>query len=116
MDNKYSDIVEFSLRWVAILSPDNATGVNVTEVLPDGLVYVSDDSSMGGSQILLETNEQMSVYDLFKGIAVASGNDAVVAMAEKIAGTEEVMNYQDHSYLSIRKVYHNLQRNLWDLL
>lgn len=47
-------------------------------------------SSMGGSQILLETNEQMSVYDLFKGIAVASGNDAVVALAEKIAGTEEI--------------------------
>ena len=31
----------------------------------------------------------MSVRDLFKGIAVASGNDAVVAMAEKIAGTEK---------------------------
>lgn len=48
----------------------------------------SNASSMGGSQILLETGEQMSVKDLFKGIAVASGNDAVVAMAEKIAGTE----------------------------
>ena len=47
-------------------------------------------SSMGGSQILLETNEQMSVSDLFKGIAVASGNDAVVALAEKIAGTEDM--------------------------
>ena len=57
----------------------------------DDIVTVSENaSSMGGSQILLETNEQMSVYDLFKGIAVASGNDAVVAMAEKIAGTEEV--------------------------
>ena len=56
----------------------------------DDIVTVSSNaSSMGGSQILLETNEQMSVSDLFKGIAVASGNDAVVAMAEKIAGTEE---------------------------
>jgi len=55
----------------------------------DDIVTVSSNaSSMGGSQILLETNEQMSVSDLFKGIAVASGNDAVVAMAEKIAGTE----------------------------
>lgn len=53
------------------------------------MVTVSENASgMGGSQILLETNEQMSVKDLFKGIAVASGNDAVVAMAEKIAGTE----------------------------
>lgn len=55
----------------------------------DIVTVSSNASSMGGSQILLETNEQMSVSDLFKGIAVASGNDAVVAMAEKIAGTEE---------------------------
>ncbi len=56
----------------------------------DDMVTVSENASgMGGSQILLETNEQMSVKDLFKGIAVASGNDAVVAMAEKIAGTED---------------------------
>lgn len=46
-------------------------------------------SSMGGSQILLETGEKMSVEDLFKGIAVASGNDAVVALSEAVAGTEE---------------------------
>ena len=56
----------------------------------DDIVTVSSNAAgMGGSQILLEENEQMSVSDLFKGIAVASGNDAVVAMAEKIAGTEE---------------------------
>lgn len=46
-------------------------------------------SSMGGSQILLETGEKMKVRDLFKGIAVASGNDAVVSLSEAIAGTEE---------------------------
>ena len=46
-------------------------------------------SSMGGSQILLETGEVMTVYDMFKGIAVASGNDAVVALGEYIAGSEE---------------------------
>lgn len=57
----------------------------------DDIVTASANAaSMGGSQILLETNEQMSVHDLFKGIAVASGNDAVVAMAEKIAGTQEL--------------------------
>lgn len=56
----------------------------------DDIVTVSKNaSSMGGSQILLEENEKMSVRDLFKGIAVASGNDAVVALAEQIAGTEE---------------------------
>ena len=56
----------------------------------DEMVTISKNaSSMGGSQILLEENEKMSVRDLFKGIAIASGNDAVVALAEKIAGTEE---------------------------
>ena len=49
----------------------------------------SNASGMGGSQILLETGEKMSVDDLLKGIAIASGNDAVVALAESIAGTEE---------------------------
>ena len=56
----------------------------------EDIVTVSENaSSMGGSQILLETGEQMSVYDLFKGLSVASGNDAAVALAEKIAGSEE---------------------------
>ncbi|SEN22466.1 D-alanyl-D-alanine carboxypeptidase family protein [Paenibacillus sp. OV219] len=45
-------------------------------------------ASMGGSQIFLEPGEQMSVDEMLKGIALASGNDASVAMAEKIAGTE----------------------------
>lgn len=56
----------------------------------DEQVRVSEHAaSMGGSQIFLEPGEQMSVRDLLKGIAVASGNDASVAMAEHIAGTEE---------------------------
>ncbi|MFP7493734.1 D-alanyl-D-alanine carboxypeptidase family protein [Terribacillus saccharophilus] len=46
-------------------------------------------ASMGGSQIFLEPGEEMTVKDLLKGIAVASGNDASVALAEKIAGTED---------------------------
>ena len=56
----------------------------------DDMITVSSNaSSMGGSQILLETGEQMSVEDLVKGVSIASGNDAVVALAETIAGTEE---------------------------
>ncbi|MFC5448012.1 D-alanyl-D-alanine carboxypeptidase family protein [Paenibacillus aestuarii] len=46
-------------------------------------------ASMGGSQIFLEPGEEMSVQEMIKGIAMASGNDASVAMAEKIAGSEE---------------------------
>lgn len=46
-------------------------------------------SGMGGSQIFLQVGEKMIVRDMIKGIAIASGNDASVAMAEKIAGSEE---------------------------
>ena len=57
----------------------------------DQMITVSENASkMGGSQILLETGEQMSVEDLFKGVAVASGNDAVVALGEAIGGSEEM--------------------------
>ena len=46
-------------------------------------------SSMGGSQIFLKAGEKMTVTDLLKGVAIASGNDAVVALAERISGSEE---------------------------
>ncbi len=56
----------------------------------DDMITISEKASnMGGSQILLETNEQMSVDNLLKGITIASGNDAVVALAEAVAGSEE---------------------------
>jgi D-alanyl-D-alanine carboxypeptidase (penicillin-binding protein 5/6) len=45
-------------------------------------------SSMGGSQIFLEPGEEMSVDDLMKGIAIASANDACVALAEHLYGNE----------------------------
>ncbi|KEZ50812.1 MULTISPECIES: D-alanyl-D-alanine carboxypeptidase family protein [Metabacillus] len=46
-------------------------------------------ASMGGSQIFLEPGEEMTVHEMLKGIAIASGNDASVAMAERIAGSED---------------------------
>ncbi|MET3505666.1 D-alanyl-D-alanine carboxypeptidase family protein [Halalkalibacter oceani] len=46
-------------------------------------------ASMGGSQVFLEPGEEMTVSDMLKAIAVASGNDASVAMAEHIGGSEE---------------------------
>lgn len=56
----------------------------------EDMVTVSEyAASMGGSQVFLEPGEQMSVDDLLKAIAVASGNDAAVAMAEHIGGSEE---------------------------
>lgn len=58
----------------------------------DDIVTVSSNASgMGGSQILLETGEQMSVYDLFKGISVASGNDVVVSIKQSQVTKEEII-------------------------
>ncbi len=55
----------------------------------DTVVTASENAKrMGGSTIFLDTGEQMTVHDLLKGIAVASGNDACVAMAEHLAGSE----------------------------
>ncbi len=52
-------------------------------------ITISDNaSSMGGSQIFLESNGLYKVKELVKGITVASANDASVAMAETIAGSE----------------------------
>ena len=54
------------------------------------IITISENASkMGGSQIYLEANEKMSVDDLLKGICMASANDAVVALAETIYGSEE---------------------------
>lgn len=54
------------------------------------IVTVSKNAaSMGGSQIYLSEGEKISVEDLMKGISVASGNDATVAISEYISGSEE---------------------------
>lgn len=57
--------------------------------LNDEVTISQNAADMGGSQLFLQSNQTAKVEDLLKGIAVASGNDAVVAMAEKIAGSEE---------------------------
>lgn len=61
----------------------------------DEKIKVSQNASkMGGSQIYLEAGEEMTVNDLLKGICVGSANDAVVALAERISGTEEAFVFK----------------------
>lgn len=56
----------------------------------DDMITVSEyAASMGGSQVFLEPEEQQTAKDMVKCIAVASANDASVAMAEFIGGSEE---------------------------
>ena len=57
----------------------------------DDKIIVSENASgMGGSQVFLEANKEYLVEDLIKSIIVASANDACVAIAEKISGSEQL--------------------------
>ena len=75
----------------------------IFDAIAQGKIHLEDTvttseyaASMGGSQVFLEAGETQSVDTLIKCISVASGNDASVAMAEYVAGTEslfvEMMN------------------------
>lgn len=56
----------------------------------DDLVTVSAHAAgMGGSQTYMEQGEQFTVRDMLKAVAVVSGNDAAVALAEHLSGSEE---------------------------
>ncbi len=57
--------------------------------LSDSVVVSEHAASMGGSQVYLEAGEQQTVDTMIKCISIASANDASVAMAEHIAGSEE---------------------------
>ena len=72
------------------------TMVLICEALDSGALKMTDvvtasehAASMGGSQIWLEPKETMNVKDLIKAVAIGSANDASVALAEHIAGSEE---------------------------
>ena len=57
--------------------------------LNDMVTISQNAADMGGSQVFLEANMEIEVEQLLKGIAIASGNDAAVAMAEYIAGSTD---------------------------
>lgn len=68
----------------------------IMEAIDEGKLKLTDEveisptaASMGGSQVFLQAGEKYPVEELLKGVAIASGNDAVVALAEKVAGSVE---------------------------
>ena len=80
------------------LSPASVTKIMtlllVFEALEQGKIKLEDKvtvsenaASMGGSQIFLEPGEEMTVDELIKSVVIASANDAAVAMAERIGGS-----------------------------
>ena len=58
--------------------------------LQDQVTISQRAASMGGSQMYMEQGEQQTVETLLKGMAIGSANDACVACAEYVAGTEEI--------------------------
>lgn len=60
-----------------------------SRIQPSDSIVISDyAASMGGSQVFLEEGERMSVEELLKCTVIASANDAAVALAEQVAGSE----------------------------
>ena len=84
----------------AALPPASVTKVMtmllIFEAIDGGLLNLTDiirvsetAAEMGGSQIFLAPGEEMCVDDLLKGLIVSSANDAAVALAEAVCGSEE---------------------------
>lgn len=64
--------------------------IDAGQIKKEDTVRISDyASSMGGSQVYLKAGEEMSVNDLLKSVIVASANDAAVALAEHVCGSEQ---------------------------
>ncbi len=109
LDVRAKSCILMEVKTGKILYEDNADEVTapasitkimslvlIMEALDDGrltldtVVTASEHAcSMGGSQIWLEPNEQMTVDDLLKATVIASANDATVALAEAVSGSEE---------------------------
>ena len=90
----------------------------ILEAIADGRLTWDEEltisehaASLGGTQIFLETNEQMSVRDLFASVAIASANDSVTALGEAISGSEEafvkLMNERASEFGMLNTVFKN---------
>ena len=91
----YSHNVHEQLRPASVTKV--MTILLIMEAIDSGAISLEDSvpcsqkaSSMGGSQIWLDTTETLTVNEMLKAICVVSANDCCVAMAEYIAGSEEM--------------------------
>ncbi len=92
--------VLYELNPAAAMPPASVTKIMtlllVMEAMEAGALSMEESvtasahaASMGGSQIFLKEGESMTVRDLVKSVVIASANDAAVALAERVAGSEE---------------------------
>lgn len=90
----------YAKNEIAEASPASVTKIMtlliVMESINDGRISLDDKicisayaASMGGSQVFLEEGEEMNVEELIKCTVIASANDAAVALAEHIGGSEK---------------------------
>lgn len=106
----------------AALPPASVTKIMtvllVMDAIADGKITIDEKvsvseyaASMGGSQVYLEPGEEMTVGELLKCVVVASANDGAVALAEKVAGSEEafvkMMNERALGLGAKNTVFHN---------
>ncbi len=87
--NKDTELVPASITKIMTLTL-------IFDAIEQGKISLEDEvtvseyaASMGGSQVFLEPRETQTVNTMIKCISIASANDAAVAMAEKIAGSEQ---------------------------
>ena len=76
--------------------------------------------SWGGSKMFVEVNTQVSIEDLLRGLIIQSGNDAAIALAEHVAGSEEAFAGMMNQYAAAfgmvntnyeKKKYNNIKKN-----
>jgi D-alanyl-D-alanine carboxypeptidase (penicillin-binding protein 5/6) len=90
----------YEKEGVTALPPASVTKIMtlllVMEAIDSGALSMNDTvsvseyaASMGGSQVYLEPGEEMSMEDMLKSVVISSANDAAMALAEKISGSEE---------------------------
>lgn len=86
-ENEHRSIASITKLMVLLIAMEKIEAGEL--LLTDTVVGTKEAREVGGSTIFLDTGEKMSVDDIIKGICVASGNDAAVALAQHIAGTTD---------------------------
>ena len=88
-----ASLTKLMTAYIASKELDNGT------IHLDDMVLISEKAwRMGGSKMFIEVNKRVSVEKLLKGMIIQSGNDASVALAEHIAGTEDAFASLMNSY------------------
>jgi D-alanyl-D-alanine carboxypeptidase (penicillin-binding protein 5/6) len=119
--------VLFAKNADSLMSPASTTKILTAEIvfreLTEGRLKLADiatispraaregDAESGGSSMFAEANTQVRIEDLLRGLLITSGNDAAIALAERVAGAEETfvarMNREAHAIGMTRSHFAN---------